>query len=55
MRGRLPAMVAASGVPVFVGGGASVRERDAIVAAGAEVLGTDIHAGVERLRSALAA
>lgn len=55
MRRRLPAMVAASGVPVFVGGGASVHERDAIVAAGAEVLGTDIHAGVERLRSALAA
>jgi hypothetical protein len=30
-----------------------VRERDAIVAAGAEVVGTDIPAGVERIRSAL--
>jgi hypothetical protein len=48
-------MVAASGVPVFVGGGASVRDRDAIVAAGAEVLGADTRAGVERIRSALAA
>ncbi|MET0660022.1 MAG: MerR family transcriptional regulator [Steroidobacteraceae bacterium] len=51
---QLPAMVAAAGVPVFVGGGASVHERDAIVASGAEVLGTDISAGVERIRSALA-
>lgn len=52
---QLPAMVAASGVPVFVGGGASLSERDPIVAAGAEVLGTDIPAGVERIRTALAA
>lgn len=51
---QLPAMVAAAGVPVFVGGVASLRERDAIVAAGAEVLGTDIPAGVERIRTALA-
>ena len=38
---------------VFVGGSASSRERDGIVAAGAEVLGTDIPAGVERIRAAL--
>jgi len=50
---KLPAMVKAADVPVFVGGLASLRERDGIVAAGAEVLGTDIPAGVERIRSAL--
>ena len=43
-----------AGLPVFVGGAASVRDRDAIVAAGAEVVGTDIAAGVERIQGALA-
>ncbi len=50
---RLPAMVAASSVPVFVGGLASSRERDGILAAGAEVLGTDIPSAIERIRLAL--
>ena len=50
---KLPAMVKAAGVPVFVGGLASLRERDGIAAAGADVLGTDIAAGVERIRLAL--
>lgn len=50
---RLPAMVKAADVPVFVGGLASLRERDGIVAARADVLGTDIPAGVERIRLAL--
>jgi hypothetical protein len=40
-------------MPVFVGGAASLRDRDAIVSAGAEVVGTDIPACVERIRSAL--
>lgn len=52
---RLPAVVAACPGPVFVGGRASQTARDAVVASGAEVLGTDIQAGVERIRSALSA
>lgn len=51
---QLPTMVEAVDVPVFVGGAASLSQRDAIVAAGADVLGTDIPAGVERIRTALA-
>jgi len=51
---KLPALVKAAEVPVFVGGVASLRERDGIIAAGAEVLGTDIPAAVERIRLALA-
>ena len=50
---QLAALVNRVSVPVFVGGAASMRDRDAIVAAGAEVVGTDIAAGVERIRSAL--
>jgi len=50
---QLSDLVSRAGVPVFVGGAASVRDRDAIVAAGAEVVGTDIPAAVERIRSAL--
>jgi DNA-binding transcriptional MerR regulator/methylmalonyl-CoA mutase cobalamin-binding subunit len=50
---QLTDLVRRAGVPVFVGGVASVRDRDAIVAAGAEVVGTDIPAGVERIRRAL--
>jgi len=50
---QLTDLVSRAGVPVFVGGVGSVRERDAIVAAGAEVVGTDIPAGVERIRSTL--
>jgi DNA-binding transcriptional MerR regulator len=51
---QLSALVSRTGLPVFVGGPASVRDRDAIVAAGAEVVGTDIAAGIERIQSALA-
>jgi DNA-binding transcriptional MerR regulator/methylmalonyl-CoA mutase cobalamin-binding subunit len=51
---QLPAIVAAAGVPVFVGGAASLHSRDAIVAAGASVLGTDIPAAIERLKAVLA-
>ncbi len=50
---QLAALVSHSSVPVFVGGAASVRDRDGLVAAGAEVVGTDISAGVERIRSVL--
>jgi MerR family transcriptional regulator, light-induced transcriptional regulator len=45
----LSALVGAAGVPVFVGGPVSVRRRDAIVAAGAEPLGSDIVVGLRRL------
>ncbi len=51
---QLPKLVGSAGIPVFVGGMASVRERDAIVNAGAIPLGNDLAAGVERIRSALA-
>jgi DNA-binding transcriptional MerR regulator len=50
---KLAALVKAAHVPVFVGGAASLRERDGIVSAGAEVLGADIPAGVERIQMAL--
>lgn len=50
---QLTELVSRAGMPVFVGGAASIRDRDAIVAAGAEVVGTDIPAGVERIRSAM--
>jgi DNA-binding transcriptional MerR regulator len=45
----LPALVRAVAVPVFVGGLTSVTQRDAIVAAGANALGSDIPTGVRRL------
>ena len=54
LRERLPRLVASSGIPVFVGGMASVRERDAIVSAGAIPLGNDLAAGAERIRATLA-
>ena len=50
---QLTQLVSRAGMPVFVGGAASLRERDAIVSAGAEVVGTDIPACVERIRSTL--
>lgn len=53
VREQLTDLVSRAGVPVFVGGAASVRARDAIVAAGAQVVGADIPAGVERIRNAL--
>jgi DNA-binding transcriptional MerR regulator/methylmalonyl-CoA mutase cobalamin-binding subunit len=55
LEAALPALVAAAPVPVFVGGRASVAARDAIVAAGAQVLGADIDAGAKRLSMRLEA
>jgi DNA-binding transcriptional MerR regulator len=50
---HLPALVRSAGVPVFVGGMTSVREHDAIVAAGATPLGTDLNVGTQRIQQAL--
>lgn len=41
-------------LPVFVGGGASIRLRDAIVSAGAHPLGDDIDAALTHIESTLA-
>jgi DNA-binding transcriptional MerR regulator len=46
---QLPALVAAAGVAVFIGGLTSVRRRDEIVAAGAIPLGNDITHGLQRI------
>lgn len=50
---ELPALVAAVRVPVFVGGMVSIRQRDAVVAAGAEAVGLDIAPALDRIRDAL--
>ena len=50
---QLSHLVKEASVPVFVGGMASVRERDAIVNAGAIPLGNDFAAGAERIRATL--
>jgi DNA-binding transcriptional MerR regulator/methylmalonyl-CoA mutase cobalamin-binding subunit len=49
----LPGLVRDAGVPVLVGGSTSVRRRDAVVAAGAVPLGSDIQAGLARITAAL--
>jgi DNA-binding transcriptional MerR regulator/methylmalonyl-CoA mutase cobalamin-binding subunit len=49
----LARLVASVDVPVFVGGPTAVRQRKAIVAAGAKSLGTDIGDGVRLIRSGL--
>ena len=46
---QLPALVAAAGMPVFIGGLTAVRRRDEIVAAGAVPLGNDITHGLQRI------
>jgi len=46
---ELPALVSEAGVPVCVGGPRSVRQRDAIAAAGAHPLGDDIQHGLKRI------
>lgn len=46
---QLPALVAAAGMPVFVGGLTAVRRHDEIVAAGALPLGNDIAHGLQRI------
>jgi MerR family transcriptional regulator, light-induced transcriptional regulator len=51
---ELPAALHAANVPVFVGGAASIRERDALVAGGAEPLGTDIATAIQRIATTLA-
>lgn len=50
---ELPAVVQAAKVPVFVGGAASIRERDVLVAGGAEPLGTDIATAIQRIATTL--
>ena len=52
---ELPALVAAAGVPVCIGGPRSVADRDAIAAAGAHPLGVEIDHGLKRLGELLAA
>lgn len=47
---RLPRLATEARIPVCVGGLSSVRHRDAIVAADATPLGTDIEHGLRRLR-----
>jgi DNA-binding transcriptional MerR regulator/methylmalonyl-CoA mutase cobalamin-binding subunit len=51
---ELPKLATDAGLPVFIGGLTAVRHRDAIVAAGAEPLGSDITAGLKRIGEALA-
>lgn len=46
---QLPALVAAAGMTVFIGGLTAVRRRDEIVAAGAVPLGNDIAHGLQRI------
>jgi DNA-binding transcriptional MerR regulator len=46
---QLPTLVAAAGMPVFIGGLTAVRRRDEIVAAGAVPLGNDIAHGLQRI------
>src|SRR5688572_13350544 len=50
---ELARLVKAVEVPVFVGGPTAVRQRKAVVAAGATPLGTDIGDGVRLIRSGL--
>jgi len=50
---QLPALVAAAGIPVFIGGLTAVRRRDEIVAAGAIPLGNDIASGLKRIGESL--
>ncbi|HVO05237.1 MAG TPA: hypothetical protein VMT83_00515, partial [Burkholderiaceae bacterium] len=46
---QMAQLVAASKVPVFVGGTVAVHQRNRLVAAGALPLGTDIEAALSRL------
>lgn len=49
----LPRLLAQTGVPVFVGGATAVRHRQAIAAAGAIPIGTELDEGVRRIKAAL--
>jgi DNA-binding transcriptional MerR regulator len=51
----LPRLVQDAGVPVFVGGSASHRQRAAIAAAGAVAVGSDLEDGVRLIRARLQA
>ncbi|MGE0873440.1 MAG: MerR family transcriptional regulator [Burkholderiales bacterium] len=53
MERELPALVAAAGIPVCVGGPCSARHRDAIETAGAHALGEDIGHGLKRIAQLL--
>jgi DNA-binding transcriptional MerR regulator/methylmalonyl-CoA mutase cobalamin-binding subunit len=50
---RLPRVVADAGVPVIVGGAASVRCQEAIRAAGAEPVGEDLERGIAMIEDLL--
>ncbi len=49
----LPELAAQARIPVFVGGQTSVRHHDAVVAAGAVPLGTDIETGMRLVQATL--
>ncbi|MEM1412477.1 MAG: MerR family transcriptional regulator [Pseudomonadota bacterium] len=49
LRRELPALVEAAGVPVFMGGRASVRSLDAVRRCGIEPLGADVDTGLNKL------
>ncbi len=51
LRTQLPALVQDVAVPVFIGGQAALQFNDAIVAAGAIPLGTDIPAALKRIEA----
>lgn len=53
MTGQLSSLVASTNVPVFVGGRTAVQHTDAILAAGAIPLGTDIPQGIRKINDAL--
>jgi len=46
----LPVLKEQAGVPVFIGGQSSIKVHDALKRAGIHVLGTDINAGLTRIR-----
>jgi len=52
-KSQLPALVDASPVPVCVGGGVSVRRRDAVEKAGAVPLGEDVNVALRHLAALL--
>lgn len=50
---QLPALIAAAGIPVFIGGLTAVRRHDEIVAAGAVPLGYEIVHALQRIAACL--
>lgn len=51
LRRELPALVKAAGVPVFMGGRASIRSLDAVRRCGIEPLGADVETGLGKLQA----